>query len=73
MAKVKGFFATKSQSHRKTDRTKSRCPGTPFWGHENGLYIQNIVDKNKIRISFPIFNWDIKFYLINQVSIYILK
>ena len=57
MAKVKGFFATKSQSRRQTDRTKSRCPGITFWGHKNGLYIQNIVDKNKIGISFPIFNW----------------
>ena len=62
---------TEPQTDRQTDRTKSRCPGIPFWGHKNVLYIQNIVDENKIGISFPILNWDIKFYLINQISIYI--
>ena len=70
-----GLFCHKVKephTDRQTDRTKSRCPGIPFCGHKNGLYIQYIVDKNNIGISFPIFNWDIKFYHINQVSIYLL-
>ena len=38
-----GLFCHKV-TEPQTDRTKSRCPGIPFWGHKNGLYIQNIVD-----------------------------
>ena len=36
--KFRGFFCHRvmqTQSDRQADRTKTRCPRIPFWGHKN--------------------------------------